>query len=59
MYIASENRYEKMKYFRCGNSGLMLPADNVIFDIFLDSLPRFFDPINPIAFDFAACCWIE
>ena len=26
MYIASENRYEKMKYNRCGKSGLMLPA---------------------------------
>lgn len=26
MYIASESRYEKMKYNRCGKSGLMLPA---------------------------------
>ncbi|MCR5278592.1 MAG: aldo/keto reductase [Lachnospiraceae bacterium] len=26
MYVAKENRYEKMKYNRCGNSGLMLPA---------------------------------
>lgn len=25
-YIANEGRYEKMKYFRCGGSGLMLPA---------------------------------
>lgn len=25
-YMAAENRYEKMKYFRCGKSGLMLPA---------------------------------
>lgn len=25
MYLASEKRYEKMKYNRCGNSGLMLP----------------------------------
>lgn len=25
MYIASESRYEKMKYNRCGKSGLMLP----------------------------------
>lgn len=25
MYIANENRYEKMKYLRCGNSGIMLP----------------------------------
>jgi L-glyceraldehyde 3-phosphate reductase len=25
-YIASENRYENMKYNRCGNSGLKLPA---------------------------------
>ena len=25
MYIAYEKRYEKMKYSRCGNSGLMLP----------------------------------
>ena len=25
MYKASENRYENMKYLRCGNSGLMLP----------------------------------
>ena len=26
MYIADDNRYEKMKYNRCGRSGLMLPA---------------------------------
>ncbi|MCR5773982.1 MAG: aldo/keto reductase [Lachnospiraceae bacterium] len=26
MYIANEKRYEKMKYNRCGMSGLMLPA---------------------------------
>lgn len=26
MYIASDKRYDDMKYFRCGNSGLMLPA---------------------------------
>lgn len=26
MYQAKENRYEKMKYNRCGKSGLMLPA---------------------------------
>lgn len=26
MYKASEKRYEDMKYYRCGNSGLMLPA---------------------------------
>ena len=26
MYIADENRYEKMKYNRCGCSGLLLPA---------------------------------
>ena len=26
MYVANENRYETMKYHRCGNSGLMLPA---------------------------------
>ncbi len=25
MYKANDNRYEKMKYSRCGNSGLMLP----------------------------------
>lgn len=25
MHIADEKRYEKMKYSRCGNSGLMLP----------------------------------
>ena len=25
MYLASEKRYENMKYNRCGNSGLMLP----------------------------------
>ena len=25
MYKANDNRYEKMKYRRCGNSGLMLP----------------------------------
>lgn len=26
MYLAKENRYEMMKYHRCGKSGLMLPA---------------------------------
>ncbi|MBP5332216.1 MAG: aldo/keto reductase [Lachnospiraceae bacterium] len=26
MYVAKEDRYEKMTYNRCGNSGLMLPA---------------------------------
>ncbi|WP_022768546.1 aldo/keto reductase [Butyrivibrio sp. NC2007] len=26
MYTANENRYEKMQYNRCGNSGLKLPA---------------------------------
>ena len=26
MYIADESRYEKMKYNRCGKSGLKLPA---------------------------------
>ncbi|MBR6897139.1 MAG: aldo/keto reductase [Lachnospiraceae bacterium] len=26
MYVANEGRYEKMKYNRCGKSGLMLPA---------------------------------
>ncbi|MGB5431053.1 aldo/keto reductase, partial [Eudoraea sp.] len=25
-YIANNNRYEKMKYNRCGNSGLLLPV---------------------------------
>ncbi len=25
-YIASEKRYDEMKYYRCGNSGLKLPA---------------------------------
>ena len=25
MYQAKENRYESMKYFRCGKSGLKLP----------------------------------
>lgn len=26
VYVASENRYEEMRYNRCGNSGLKLPA---------------------------------
>ena len=26
MYKADEKRYDTMKYFRCGNSGLKLPA---------------------------------
>ena len=26
MYIANEKRYDKMKYNRCGKSGLLLPA---------------------------------
>lgn len=30
-YIASENRYENMKYNRCGNSGLKLPAISLGF----------------------------
>ena len=25
MYKASENRYDNMKYLRCGRSGLLLP----------------------------------
>ena len=25
MYVANEKRYDKMKYLRCGNSGLLLP----------------------------------
>ncbi|MGW8315703.1 MAG: L-glyceraldehyde 3-phosphate reductase, partial [Bacteroidales bacterium] len=25
-YFASKNRYSEMKYNRCGNSGLLLPA---------------------------------
>ena len=28
-YIASETRYERMRYNRCGNSGLMLPAVSI------------------------------
>lgn len=31
MYLASENRYENMKYNRCGNSGLMLPMVSLGF----------------------------
>lgn len=31
MYLANENRYKQMKYFRCGNSGLMLPAVSLGF----------------------------
>ncbi|MFL0245773.1 L-glyceraldehyde 3-phosphate reductase [Candidatus Clostridium stratigraminis] len=30
-YIASENRYENMRYNRCGNSGLKLPAISLGF----------------------------
>lgn len=30
-YIANENRYENMKYNRCGNSGLKLPAISLGF----------------------------
>ena len=26
MYLADDKRYENMKYYRCGDSGLMLPA---------------------------------
>ena len=26
MYHASESRYQDMKYYRCGNSGLKLPG---------------------------------
>lgn len=26
MYTAAKDRYEKMKYYRCGNSGVMLPG---------------------------------
>ena len=28
-YIAGETRYERMRYNRCGNSGLMLPAVSI------------------------------
>ena len=31
MYIASDSRYEKMRYFRTGKSGLMLPAISLGF----------------------------
>ena len=31
MYQADDKRYEKMKYNRCGNSGLMLPAVSLGF----------------------------
>ena len=31
MYHASDNRYEKMKYNRCGRSGLLLPAISLGF----------------------------
>lgn len=31
MYIADENRYEEMKYSRCGNSGLKLPQVSLGF----------------------------
>ena len=31
MYTASENRYETMPYFRCGRSGLKLPAVSLGF----------------------------
>lgn len=31
VYIASENRYDKMKYNRCGKSGLLLPAISLGF----------------------------
>lgn len=31
MYLANENRYEHMKYFRCGSSGLKLPAVSLGF----------------------------
>ena len=31
MYTASQTRYDTMKYFRCGSSGLMLPAVSLGF----------------------------
>ena len=31
MYLADDKRYEKMKYYRCGDSGLMLPAVSLGF----------------------------
>lgn len=53
MYVAAENRYETMKYHRCGNSGLMLPAvslglwhnfgSNGIYDNMLDMCFTAFD----------------
>lgn len=53
MYIADSKRYEKMKYNRCGNSGLLLPAislglwhnfgSNASFDNMLDMCRTAFD----------------
>ncbi len=53
MYIANENRYEEMKYSRCGNSGLLLPqvslglwhnfGSNGNFDNMLDMCHTAFD----------------
>ncbi len=53
MYIADEKRYEKMKYNRCGNSGLKLPAvslglwhnfgSNASFDNMVDMCQTAFD----------------
>lgn len=53
MYIADERRYDKMKYNRCGASGLMLPAvslglwhnfgSNANFDNILDMCHTAFD----------------
>ncbi len=53
MYIADEKRYERMKYNRCGNSGLKLPAvslglwhnfgSNASFDNMVDMCQTAFD----------------
>lgn len=52
-YIAAEDRYEKMEYHRCGNSGLKLPAvslglwhnfgSNASFDNMMDMCHTAFD----------------
>lgn len=49
MYQASEKRYDEMKYFRCGDSGLKLPAISLGFWHNFGSKDRF-DTMKQIVF---------
>ncbi len=38
MYIPNPNRYQKMQYQRCGDSGLLLPKFHLVYGIILETI---------------------